>query len=479
MAAARAGLTAEGSLYEAVARGNKDVFFLQTKFPEEAVNPFETRYDPTPPVIHELRRIPPLNGAEFGRSCEFEFETAGDVFVSPTVLIDLPTWLPPPEAALAPTTLVTDTATGKAAGYTNGIGYFLFSKIQIFQDKLLLFEFSGDALWASRAARGSLAAAYLENSLAGWHDGSTAAVSAAAAPPRLRLELPFIGGPRRGFPSIAMRRQGFKLRLHIRPLEEVVESSDTAATMAPKPWEAASLTIATDPPRTFKPLARTAIGSPQLQLETRHIYTDGESQLALRTGSWDIPFGRLYENTFTFGPKEYAPLEGGGAVTAAVTKRVDAQHPASRLFWFTRSQNDLRAGRRWAVAPDISGGEYYANESLIIAGRDRETLFPPFIWGDLTTHAKEDRWPGAGFGEMCWDLGATAGNAARERSERDTQPEGTVNFTTADRPTLYTELVNVPADTLLGKPSTEMTAVVDTWALYNIEGDRGVLRYGN
>ncbi len=484
MASVHIGLAAEGALYEAVARGNKDVFFL-AKDPETAVNPFETRYDPVPPVIHELRRIPPLNGAEFGRSCEFEFETAGDVFVSPTVLIDLPSWLPPPEAAAAATTLITNPAAADTtAGYTNGIAYFLFSKIQIFQDKLLLHEFSGDALWASRAARGTLASAYLENSLAGWHDGSAAAISAAAAPPRLRLELPFVGGTKQGFPSIAMRRQGFKLRLHLRPLEEVVESSDAVGAptpiTAPRPWEAAALTLATSPPRSFVPLRRTAIAAPTLQLETRHIYTDGESQLALRTGSWDIPCSRLYENTFTFGPLDYAPL--ARAATAAVTKRVDAQHPAGRLFWFMRSQNDLRAGRRWKVTAAISGGEYYANESLIIAGRDRETLFSPLVWGDVTTHAKEERWPGAGFGEMCWDLGdvrmGSAGNSATARDRRG-QPEGTVNFTTADRPTLYTELVDVPADSILRKPATEMTAVVDSWMLYNIEDDRGVLRYGN
>jgi hypothetical protein len=483
MASQRAGLTAEGALYEAVARGNKDVFFL-AKDPETATNPFETRYDPVPPVIHELRRIPPLNGAEFGRSCEFEFETAGDVFVSPTVLIDLPTWLPPPEAAAAATTRITNPAAGGAsAGYTNGIAYFLFSKIQIFQDKLLLYEFSGDALWASRAARGTLASGYLDNSLAGWHDGSAAAISAAAAPPRLRLELPFVGGAKQGFPSIAMRRQGFKLRLHLRPLEEVVESSDPTVTASPRPWDAATLTLATSPPRSFVPLRRTAIAAPTLQLETRHIYTDGESQLALRSGSWDIPSSRLYENTFTFGPLDYAPLaraSGTPAPTAAVTKRVDAQHPASRLFWFMRSQNDLRAGRRWKVTADISGGEYYANESLIIAGRDRETLFSPLVWSDLTHHAKEDRWPGAGLGEMCWDLGdVRMGISAATARDRASQPEGTVNFTTADRPTLYTELVDVPADTILGKPATEMTAVVDTWMLYNVEGDRGVLRYGN
>jgi hypothetical protein len=132
------------------------------------------------------------------------------------------------------------------------------------------------------------------------------------------------------------------------------------------------------------------------------------------------------------------------------------------------------------VTADISGGEYYANESLIIAGRDRETLFSPLVWSDLTHHAKEDRWPGAGLGEMCWDLGdVRMGISAATARDRASQPEGTVNFTTADRPTLYTELVDVPVDTILGKPATEMTAVVDTWMLYNIENDRGVLRYGN
>jgi hypothetical protein len=129
------------------------------------------------------------------------------------------------------------------------------------------------------------------------------------------------------------------------------------------------------------------------------------------------------------------------------------------------------------VTADAAGTqEYYANESLIIAGRDRETLFSPFVWNDLTFHAKEERDPGRGFGEMCWDMGDVRG---RRGPFVDRQPEGTVNFTSADRPTLYTELAPTPADTVSGKPSTEMMVVVDSWALYQIEKDRGFLKYGN
>jgi hypothetical protein len=467
MATTRVGLTAEGSLYEALARGNKDAFFFKDHL-DQALNPFENRYDPVPPIVHELRRIPPLNGAEFGRSCEFEFETAGDIFVQPTVIIDLPTWYPAPETLLNKTQTIVETSTGNSIGYTNGIAYFLFSKIQIYQDKILLLEFSGDTLWASRAARGTLNSAYLENGLAGWHDGSAESIAAAATPGRLRLELPFIGGPRRGFPSIAMRQQSFKLRLTLRPLEEILESSVATATAPPSPWEKNFTVVGTTPLHTFQSLARTAMTSPSLQLETRHIYTDGESQIAMRSVDLEIPFQQLYENHLTFGPLDYAPIDRGAAV-APMTNRIDARHPASRLFWYFRSKADLRAGRRWKVTADNASGEFYANESLIIAGRDRETLFSPFVWNDLTYHAKEERDPGRGFGEMAWDMGAIF-----RPDER--QPEGAINFTPADRPTLYTELIDNGG---AANRSTEMTVVVDSWALYRIERDRGFLKYGN
>ena len=131
--AGRAGLRNEGALFEAISRGNKDTFFF-AKNPDTTVNAFENRYDRIPPTIQELRRIPPLNGAEFGRSCEFEFEVAGDTFVYPTILIDLPSWLPPKEASLNRSTRITDEE-GNSIGYTNGVGYFMFKKIQIVYTK--------------------------------------------------------------------------------------------------------------------------------------------------------------------------------------------------------------------------------------------------------------------------------------------------------------------------------------------------------
>ena len=452
----RAGLNAQGALYEAVARGNKDTYFFKDSL--EALNPFEQRFTPVPPVIHELRRIPPLNGADFGRSSEFELEVAGDVFQNLTILIDLPTWLP---TGIDPAT-VTD-ASGNTCGYTSGVGYFLFRKIQLYVDKILLYEYSGDALFAARATRGTLNHAFLENKLAGLHGGSAADIALNAAPGRLRLELPFPA-----FPSIAMRSQSLKLRLELRRPEEIVESSSKQPF---QPW--AQPLLAEGVP--FTPLTRIALDQPQLQLESRHIYTDGETQLALQKATLELPFSRLYENTLTFAAADYAPFKRSTTAVATGTRRLDAVHPAGRLLWFFRSQNDLRAGRRYAFT-DASGNEYYTRQSLIIAGRDRETAATPLLWNQIVSHAKESRDPGPGLGIMNWDLG---GGGDQPEGCGGGQPEGSVNFGTADRPTLYTELAPTQADLVTGQPSTEMTAIVDAWALFMTENNRGMFKYGN
>jgi hypothetical protein len=448
----RASLNASGALYEAIARGNKDTYFF--KDCPTAVSPFEQRYGPSAPVIHELRRIPPLNGSDFGRSSEFTFDVAGDVFAKPTLLIDLPSWIPP-EFVVQATRL--QDLSGNTYGYTNGIGYFLFKKIQLYQDKILLYEYSGDVLFASRANRGSLNHAYMENGLTGFHDGSPASIAAAAVPGRLRLEIPFVSPE---FPSIAMRSQSFKLRVELRKLEDIVESSTGLPAL---PWTQ-TFTNGTD---TFAPLSRIAVGQPTLQLETRHIYTDGETQMALKAATLEMPFGRLYENTFTYSGADYASLIQSSTGVSACSRRLDGVHPAGRLLWFFRSQNDLRAGRRY-VFTDPSGQEYYTRQSLIIAGRDREPLNGPLLWNLIMNHAKESRDPGPGLSEMSWDLGVAS-----------SQPEGSVNFGTADRPTFYTELAPTSNDLLAGQPSIECTAIIDSWALYMIEKDRGMLKYGN
>ena len=459
-----------GALYELLARGNKDGFFF--KDDDSAISPFDNRYGPIPAQIHERRRIPPLNGSDFGRTCEFDFEVAGEVFTDPTLLIQLPSWLPPTQAEQNPKSVIQDTA-GVSYGYTNAIAYFLFKNIQIYQDQLLLQEFSGDALFATSRTRGSLNSAFLDNKITGTHDGTALSIGRAATPGLLRLRLPMIGCQHPddgGFPSIATRSQLYKIRLTLRKLEDLVESSDSRAK--PTPWERSDFTVKTGPttpPSSFTTLKRTSMGQPSIQLETRHIYVDPETRERLIRSQIEVPFSRLYENVFSFSSYYYAYLAQNAV--SLVTKRIDATHPAARLiFWFHTTAN-LRANKYYLLNPS----ECYNNASFYIAGRDRENSASSLLWNQLQSLAKEERDPGSGYGIMNWELGDLRGRTAPYQR----QPDGTINFTTADRPTMYVELITVPADPVTGEKSTEFHVVVDTWAMAVFEKGRGGLKYAN
>ena len=459
----------EGALYELVARGNKDVYFIEDS--KEAKNLFDNRYGPFPPHIHERRQLPALNTPDFGRSFEFQVEVAGDLFTEPTLLIDLPSWLPPTQAAQNPKSLCTDLS-GVSYGYVNGIAYFLFEKIQLLQDNILLQEFSGDALWAVSRGRGSLNSAFLDNRLTGIHGGSALEIQRNATPGQLRLTLPLFGCQSLedgGFPAVCIPQQFYRIRCFLRKLEDLVEASD--GQVKPKPW-GQTFQIKTSRLGSFtqfQTLERQNIPTPNIVLETRHIYVEDDTKDGLRKASLEIPFERLYESIFTQNEWDYAPLYRGA--TATITRRLEGVYPASSVISFFRSQKALSANQLWNISNDISGGEFYQNMKFIIAGRDRETLFSPLVWNKLVTHAKLERDTGLPFAIMDW----TRGDIRGRRSPYTRQPDGTINMSTADRPDLYFEL----QDIIVGQKKTELRSIVVSWGCMLIEKFRATLLFGN
>jgi len=464
-------LSSEGSLYELVCRGNKDVYFQSDAL--TALSPFRNNYKRVPAYIHELRKIPCINNVDFNKIIEFDLEVAGDLYTHPTLLIDLPSWLPNEYQSINHKSIVQDLQ-GNTYGYTNGIGYFLFESIQVYQDQILLQEFSGDALYATRLSRGSLNSSVLVNTLVGYHNGTPLSIARNAVAKNLRLELPLIGcqhNDEGGFPSFGVRSQNLRLRCKLRRLEDLVECSSVSSTK-PTPWNRTDFQIQTysgGPFTQFSTLDRYSMGQPSIYLETRHIYVDPDTQKELVETPIEIPFSRLYENIFYFNEKDYAPLLRNA--TASVTRRVDAVHPASRLVFFLRQQTDIEINKLWKITSDVSNNEYYNNLSLLIASRDREVLLPPLIWNILTQHAKEDRYSGSGLGIMNWDLGEQKGKVLPYAR----QPEGSINFSTADRPNIYMELQQIAGI----NRNTEMRLIVDSWASYEIEERRGLLKYAN
>jgi hypothetical protein len=76
---------------------------------------------------------------------------------------------------------------------------------------------------------------------------------------------------------------------------------------------------------------------------------------------------------------------------------------------------------------------------------------------------------------MRWDLGCQYGDLY----PMPKQPEGSVNFTTADRPTFYLELQNIIYSSVLQQRVSQMKAITIGWAVYEFKDGRGRMVFAN
>jgi hypothetical protein len=261
------------------------------------------------------------------------------------------------------------------------------------------------------------------------------------------------------------------------------------------PWNVPSFTYNYDEggTNTFTPIPLIDIPNPTILLSTVQHYVPPKVQEELRSTPIQIPFRRQFENNFTFGELDYIPLDKGG--TAAVTRRLDGRHPTEKIFWFFRTQNALDRNQldnfyndyfdlpssfvlnypRDTQPYTIYPGAFYYSLKLIIAGRDRENLHEPFLWQNICQLVKDEKASGLGIGEMKWSTGDNYGviyPAPR-------QPEGTVNFTTADRPTIYLELANITGNINDGKRKSEFRVFTEGWDVYDVREGRARLLFAS
>jgi hypothetical protein len=220
--------SAEGSLYELVCRGKKDTFFFKDS--PKSTYVFDNAYEPEGETLFERRIKQPKTAVEFGRTIEFEVEPVGDIIKSFSFIINLPSWLPQTIQRIFGSCAIQD-PTGVTYGYVNGISYFLFEKIQFYQDSILLQEFSGDALWTIDGTEGTYASTRLVAAMTGFHDGTPANIGKNAQPGQIRLKVPFIGcqdhGP--GFPIRAAMSHTYTVKCKLRRLDQLVEADKATA----------------------------------------------------------------------------------------------------------------------------------------------------------------------------------------------------------------------------------------------------------
>lgn len=480
----------QGSLFELVARGQKDKFFNSDR--ADAKWAFNNNYLSSAPFIGERRTTVPLNEPMFGNSFEIEFDKYGDILTECTLLVSLPTWLPP--LPLYPDSVPTDPFFANTQyeirsndfdtyGYVNYIGYFLFEKIQFYQDQILIQEWSGDALLALGSTEGSWNSTFLDQTAAGMTPPGDRNVARRATPRQLRVKIPLPGlqSPEDGgFPFCCVPSQNYRLRIKLRPLENLVVSSNLSI-VKPAPWDVPQYYYTLKDFEgndanvySFAPLKRQQIGQPSILLETFQCYIPDDVRNNLQTRTVTIPFRKVFENIFTIGELDYAPLDLGG--TAAITRRLDARHIAERIVTFFRTGENLDRNHLddFFNRFDTEEQSFYSNMKLVIAGRDREHLYGPNVWRDIVAHAKDDRDNGLNLSSIRWNLGDMFDRV----KPGPRQPEGGVNFSTADRPTLYLQLRNIPPQPTIGYRNAEMRSLIEVWCVYETQEGRGRQVFG-
>lgn len=500
--------SAAGALYELVARGQKDKYFLRDS-PESAW-PYDGRYNTSAPFLEERQTAVPLNGTFFGSTFECELQTFADVLLEVNFLIDLPSWYPPlpliqggqtynPRLACMQYNISDENL--NCFAYTDFPAFFLFEKIQMFQDQFLISEWSGDELFAMAILGkfdGTRNQKFLELAEAGQtinppgysNDDENYHFRLRACPDRLRLRLPIPGCQSLrdvGLPVCALSKQTFRFRVKLRKLEDLIV--DIFQSYKPQPWNSKffSYNIRNSEGTIvgtyqFEPLQKNTIGQPTILLETTQAYlTPDVREKVMKDLKHEIPFRRIFENIFTIGELDYQAFDRG-APNVIVTRRLDGRHPTEEFLWFFRSQDSLdknELSNFYNIGPvsleSGSAGSFYRSIKLVTGGKDREYFWDSKVWDDVikaTKHGNDSQYL---IGSMNWSLGDVW-----DRSwPYYRQPEGTINMTTAYRPDLHINLFPTDSSQLAGRRITELRVYSVGWAVYEINEGRGRLMFAN
>jgi hypothetical protein len=486
----------QGALFELVARGQKDTFFV--KDAPGSAYPFDPRYESSVHHLAERKTTVPITRTNFGGTFDVEIDTFADILTECAFEIDLPSWIPslpivsggqpvPSTTVNGLFPITTNDPSATSYGYVNYIGYLLFESIQLYQDQFLIQEWSGDGLLAKQLCEGSWNSSNLQQVCGGYYndtDNPTRSIQFRATPNHIRIKLPIPGcGPKdKGLPICAMAWQRLRIRATLRKLEDLVVCSDTTV-FKPAPWNIPSFSYTFDDGtlNTFSPKSIYEIGEPVILLSTIQHYVLPEIQKELRSITIEIPFRKQFANTFTFGELDFIQLDKGGI--SSVTRPLDIRHPTEKIYWFFRNQTAVDTNRldsfrneyfdTHATTPTqphtMPYGEFYYGIKLLIAGKDREELNSPIVWNSICQFTKNELGTNSHISQMCWNLGDSYGTVYPSYR----QPEGTINFTTADRPTLYIQLSNVNASPYLGQRRAEMKLFTESWNVYVIEDGRG------
>jgi hypothetical protein len=419
--------TRNAGLLELVSRGKKDTYFTHDTTASSHRSFFHGLYSKCAAFTEEIYVTQARNAGAFGNWMEFPIEHRGDIVRDFKLRLTLPTWLPTGAAAANPTGLVT-LLDGTTLGYVNGVGHYALERIQLYNDQILLQEFWGEELaWRNAQIRSDVQTIALGSSL-GYRYESPLTVARSATPSTYYVPIPLME-----LPLVALSGTRLRLRVLLKPLEQLIVSS--AGTAYTAPWGLglsvqATQTGSVDTSQVI--LARDQIAAPGLSLEAVHVYVPKDIRGWLKSRSWQIPIVQMQQQVFTLEDNQYN-LASTTATPVTLPLRLDMIGAVSQLFFAVQSQGSVLSNlSNVYTATDRS--PFLSSIRLNIANIDRVQSFSTDVYKVVVPYWKHIR---TNLDEVyTMSFGGVD----------ETQPAGTLNLTRATRPVFYITLKGVPYD---------------------------------
>ena len=456
---------------ELVARGKKDIFFTANP----TVSFFHSVYMRSVPFTKEIYITQPRNQPDWGRWVDFDIDHRGDIAKNFYLHIQLPTWLPPLAVAANPTGIVTD-ASGVTFGYTNSIGLQVISKIQIFQDQVLIHENYGEYLTWRQRQKAETGTVFLMNGEVGSRLDTPLAIGRSATLPELRVSIPIIGAQQAfdpGMPLVALSKQRWRIRIYLRKLNEVVVASD--GRLQPQPWGGKPLRIqATED----GPIDTTQVTLPledvnpiQMSLESTQIYLPRDANLWIKSQTLRIPYTNVRHEEFTIEDNSFTAASPPYLATVQLPFTIDMIGSVSRMLVGLRSYASTLAGQR-NILNASDGSAFITSLRLNISNIDRIKQWDTAVFREVTSYWKNIRM-GMDF---AFPIPQEVYNITFGTFDT-TQPAGTLQFTRAVLPVLYPILAPIPMDPRNNSRKTFMMTYGEAWNMFEISGGKGKMMF--
>jgi hypothetical protein len=353
----------------------------------------------------------------------------------------------------------------------------MLEKIQVFQDQILIHEAYGEYLdWRLRQSYG-YTTTYLVAGEIGSRVETPLGIGRSATNISLRVPFPVFGwqylnDP--GLPLCALRKQRFRIRVHLRHYSELVVASD--GRLAPQPWGGKPLRVQASESgpvdTSLRTLDEPVMKGLHMMLEQTAVYLPKDVQIWFNSQTFRFPFQTVQHQQYTLEDNLMTAASQNPAAVYQLPLNIDFIGSMDRLILGFRSAAATEAGQRTNLRAS-NGKPFIRTVRLNIANIDRIKLSALPIVREVTSYWKSQR--------MALDL------ASPELPQEiytltfggfdGAMPAGTVNFTRASLPVLFVTLNAIPYDLRNISRQTFAQLYGESWNVYEVSNGVGKMMF--